>query len=725
QDVPPTREIGSIDASRVAYIKARRLRGNVFRGRIGRLFGRTMDLDGAKVDLSDPATLETFRTRYEEQLRTHRQQELSGHAPKVQAELVKLIRADNPDISDEDLKKELASDERKAEFNKRMAERMIGLVREEDAKIDTLATTGIEKNKLEQWKTAWRQMSKGRLLVGLGLTAAAFTGVGGAALVGVRAALGAASSYTATEAGLERHRILGIEKLNIGHRGLVDDLYKHTKGEANILREQVAALSKEDVAKELARLRVMRIEKGVTLADAGRDGKKTSVIVQALLEREGRILKQSVPETADEGEREQAFAKALTARLNAETTTRHTREEGLTDTERRNKMKRKGLAIGAAALTAGMIGRKLFTGDAEPAPAGGPETPTPEAPVPGPEAPGPDALDILKNTDVSKARSVWDVIEAKTQAVSQAMGDTIEGMKAVTGSEGRLTHVLDAIKDKIQSDPAEYGLPSDIDTVTAEQLKAFAGSDAFNQLMNESLTSKAIETSEILAAADLGEKAVSSIESHNAFYDAVVSHTPGVHFDQEMYNLMDSAREFGMDPAHATELIKEAHTAGVAPDAVMNVLHAAHEKGANFGGVMSMLHESSAATPAAVETAAGGIPSAEPLRAAAQKVYESLQGHENYTYDSRVTEFMAKNGMTIDPEKGVIMKDINGDGVSDKIFEIHYNQAGLAQVKMDVSGSGNLRMHVAGLDGKPIESLEITTDGNIVAGQSLTSVDSI
>ena len=81
--------------------------------------------------------------------------------------------------------------------------------------------------------------------------------------------------------------------------------------------------------------------------------------------------------------------------------------------------------------------------------------------------------------------------------------------------------------------------------------------------------------------------------------------------------------------------------------------------------------------------------------------------------------------MTIDPEKGVILKDINGDGVSDKIFEIQYDKAGLARVQMDVSGADHLRMQIAGVDGKPIESLEITPDGNVVAGQKLASAESI
>ncbi|MFA5029722.1 MAG: hypothetical protein WC518_03165 [Patescibacteria group bacterium] len=221
--------------------------------------------------------------------------------------------------------------------------------------------------------------------------------------------------------------------------------------------------------------------------------------------------------------------------------------------------------------------------------------------APGPEAPEKltefeQALEVVEGVEAKGSHTVWGVIEKKCEA---ALGSTVK--KAIESGqtypaelglpkdvdiskmtsealkklpvfrEGKITYLVDSIKDAVAKSPTEFGLPANIDHVTPEDLAKLAGNDKFNELVASTFFDpKTGDTGKVLqAAGKLSEKTLSQIESNNAYLRQVVGLVKGsgVSLDQSAYDLMGQAHEAGLEPGRAAEILSSG-VKGVAKEVV-------------------------------------------------------------------------------------------------------------------------------------------------------------
>lgn len=164
-------------------------------------------------------------------------------------------------------------------------------------------------------------------------------------------------------------------------------------------------------------------------------------------------------------------------------------------------------------------------------------------------APAIDSLsEKMSEVDGKNARHLWGLIEGKVNA---AIGESYGDLK---GSEGRMTYIVDAIKDRVAENPEEFGLPkgTNIDVLSKEQLLTLASSDEFDSQLAELLTDE--DHGLIKAAESLDESAVRNIESNNEFYRQNVSRLDDSGgLGQADYDLMDKMKsEAGQAAAQQT-----------------------------------------------------------------------------------------------------------------------------------------------------------------------------
>lgn len=164
------------------------------------------------------------------------------------------------------------------------------------------------------------------------------------------------------------------------------------------------------------------------------------------------------------------------------------------------------------------------------------------------EMTGKSGSEKMSEVDGKNARHLWGLIEGKVNAaIGESYGD-------IKGSEGRMTYIVDAIKDRVAENPEEFGLPkgTNIDVLSKEQLLTLASSDEFDSQLAELLTDE--DHGLIKAAESLDESAVRNIESNNEFYRQNVSRLDDSGgLGQADYDLMDKMKsEAGQAAAQQT-----------------------------------------------------------------------------------------------------------------------------------------------------------------------------
>lgn len=400
--IPTTPESGpSLDNLRDEYLKAKRLRGNAFRGLAGRLFGRKLAFGTEEMDFGGKKgaqDLEKVRQEYQLKLDQYRRGEIAALQNTLDAQLASgAITA--------------------AEYNAQMQTKIINLLEEEQSNIDNKSVSGIEKNTFEKMKTWWRQHGKARLGIGGLLFGAGVLTAGTGAAAGVvsaRVVLGGVGTYVGVEAALERYG------KTLGHVGMINEINK--KGPfatVAAVETYIAGLPNEDVKKEAARLRMLQVEKGVAL---GNLDSRFNNIVLAIIKRDNEMTAQEAMSTQNLEDPTLNFANRLSNRLALEINTRNATVEKEVDRERIKKMFRKTTAALAGGAVGWLIGGELF------------EKPD-VASAPISEA-GSESITYEPHT-VASGENLWKIIESDLDT-----HNTMVGL-----GEGARTHVVDALKD--------------------------------------------------------------------------------------------------------------------------------------------------------------------------------------------------------------------------------------------------------------------------------------
>ena len=411
-----------LDDLRDMYLNAKRKRGNVVRGMFGRLFGRTLNFRGTNMDFGGEqgaVDLERVRNEYQEGLSRHRTTELRT----LQADLS--VRVATGMVTP-------------AQANAEMQARIVGLLNEEQTNIDNQATQGIERNLFERLKTGFRRKVWTRMGVGLGLAGVASL-TGGTAVaagaIGTGAALGAAGTYVGVEAGLERW------SRTIGHRGglLADMRREVTRRRAmsptgHSVDMYIASIPANEIREEAARLRMLQVEKGVSI-DRLRTSGDTGEIAALIIRRDNELTAQEAMANAHLENPALGFAGMLSARLARETNCINTLIESEVDSERRKKMARKTIAMLAGGTVGWLTMGQLFKHPDLPTPPPAPHMPTMPGPVP-PMPPG----------TLSSGKHLWGMI-----ASNPDVHNNLSGLQP-----GAQTFFIDALKDKFaHMSPAE------------------------------------------------------------------------------------------------------------------------------------------------------------------------------------------------------------------------------------------------------------------------------
>lgn len=411
ENIPPTPESGlPLEESRDNYLKAKRLRGNVFRGKFGKLFGRTLNLGEEKMDFggrSGELELEKVRIEYQEGLSRHRTSELK----KFEDSLAERLK-----------KGEITAENIKAE----MQTKIIDLLTEEQKNIDERSVNGIEKNIFEKMKTKWRQHVWKRTGVAVALGVAAYLGTGGASVIGARAVMGGVGTYIGVESMLERwSKTLGHKSELMTQLGKFGKATKKFETTNENYKTFLAQLPPEEIKKEAARLRMLQVEKGISidkLAVSGDNGKMAAIII----DMDNELTAKEVMSVSNTENPNLGFADILSKKLSLEVNSRNELVESEIDKERIKKMKRKTIAVLAGATTGWLVGGKLLQHH--------PDAATPITP------PTPHEFHT-----VTSGENVWKIIE-----------HDLDSHKTMAGlGSGARTYTIDALKDRFAVMPKE------------------------------------------------------------------------------------------------------------------------------------------------------------------------------------------------------------------------------------------------------------------------------
>jgi len=419
KDIPGV-DIQELGQLRDAYLQAKRLRGNVARGRFGRFFGRVLNFGEREMDFGGEAgaqDLETVRREYQEILARYRNAELS----RLESQLSDRLERGEITMGD---------------YNAEISSKICSLLTEEDTNIDVRSSQGIERNLLEKMKTSWRQANKTRLGLGLLGTALAFTPMGATAgVVGARAALGGASTYVGVEASLERYSKL------IGHKGLVSEIGKSNSFVTEEgLYNYVWKLPIEDIRKEASRLRMLQVEKGVSISNLGSSGDIGGRIAEVILRRDNELTIREVVSGDGSEDISVRFADRLSERLSREINVKNITIESEVDRERLKKMVRKTISVLAGGAVGWLIGGKLFANS-------NPESDVlPEVHSASTESYSLDpGMEVFKHT-AGEGENTWKIIEAN-----------LDNRHLMDGlNPGQRTHVIDSLKDAFEKMSPEH-----------------------------------------------------------------------------------------------------------------------------------------------------------------------------------------------------------------------------------------------------------------------------
>ena len=161
----------------------------------------------------------------------------------------------------------------------------------------------------------------------------------------------------------------------------------------------------------------------------------------------------------------------------------------------------------------------------------------------------------MKAINGKDARHLWGLIEAKTGAMTNGLESVDPEFETLLSSEGRMTHIIDDIKDQLAKDPTAFGLKagSNIDNLTSADLQTIAQNENFNNLFAGMLE----ENSFADRAMDLSSEATANIEANNAYYETVAGKlSEGTKLDQQAYDVMTALRENGVAPDQAAGIIE-------------------------------------------------------------------------------------------------------------------------------------------------------------------------
>ena len=316
----------SLNDLRNKYLQAERLRGNGIRGFVGKIFGRKLDFNGKEMDFGGKEgaqDLEKVRVEYQICLAQYRNTELAKLSPDAPAE--------------------------------EKTQKMLDLMREEQVSIDRQAEDGIERNRLEKTKTWWRQHGVKRLGLSAGLMGGAFLVAGPVGFVATKTVLGTTGRYIGGQAALERYtKVLGDKS------GLIIDIRKEIARKAktgsaifNSLDTYIASIPPDKIRQEAARLRMLQVEKGVSLdrlAISGDDGN----IVALIMQRNNELIAQEAVKNARLNNNPAlAVPDALSNSLALQINSMHEMGEKEIDKNRRKKMVRNFLAAAVSVLPLG------------------------------------------------------------------------------------------------------------------------------------------------------------------------------------------------------------------------------------------------------------------------------------------------------------------------------------------------------------------------------------
>lgn len=338
------RETIPLSESRLRYLKALKLRGNIIRGKVGEIvLGRTMEFDGKEVNLSGnqgEEILEKLAEQYEQGLNEYRQKEIRD-----------LLNERKEDISDVDK-------------NHKVQMKILDLLQEEQNLIDDAVLNKFEETFSEKFRRRWWRSKKAtwaRIGGGLTLSAAsaglALTGVGAVGILGARTLLGGTGTYFMTEGMLERTKW-------IGHKGLTDKIYKKYNGNLRAISDVLESgeYSDEEIRNEAARLRMLQIEKGTRIDSSYHKEKPQREVIALILKQERRIIANSALERNEAGEKKEAIVMdELLGKLDREIKEGNYLLNDAEEDERDRKMIRKILSATAGSLVGGIVGSKAIT----------------------------------------------------------------------------------------------------------------------------------------------------------------------------------------------------------------------------------------------------------------------------------------------------------------------------------------------------------------------------
>jgi len=258
-----------------------------------------------------------------------------------------------------------------------LQEKALSLLGEEDKRFDAFAGE-LDKGIWTKFTNRWQRHPGARMAIGAGLSISGFL-TGGAGILAARAVWSGTGAMVGVEGAIERY------SKTLGQKGLVDELYVKAKyPHGKMIRSQVGSIvdtdrptsepdmlstsgaldhvSHEDVTQEMARLRMLRELKGISLESAGRKGETTAVVVRELKREEERVRREKIKERL-EANPDRASSRVIVGLelldfMQEESKAMESLIEDENDRERVKSIKRKAVAV-AAGLTVGMfVGRK-------------------------------------------------------------------------------------------------------------------------------------------------------------------------------------------------------------------------------------------------------------------------------------------------------------------------------------------------------------------------------
>ncbi|MFA4880325.1 MAG: hypothetical protein WC650_01705 [Candidatus Doudnabacteria bacterium] len=413
------------------------------------------------------------------------------------------------------------------ELKTKIVEKLLEEYNKEEGEREKLIE-GREKGLGQRFKEWWRRHPKARMLVGYGLTGASVGSMLSGQLWLTPWFIGARAAFAGTGAALGTEGMLSRYSKTLGEKGLVNELVKFSKEEKaklkkikdkgeqekarqKMINDNVAKVSPENLAREMARVKTLQEKKGVKLENIGPYG----AVLLALRAREQELLKKRMTEAMEKGEKtkEDLLFEAINSGLEKEAREMDKNVEGAGEAERKKAIKRWVFSSSAGAITAGLTAWWGFSRLGEISGkgkiAGGAAHAKTALGLPAPEGLATD-FEVI----AGKGDSVWKMAK---RALAEKYGSRFTNL-----DEARRTYVIDAIKDKIAKNPARFGL-TDIDKVKIGQKIDFGGLIKNNSIM-EGIFGK---------AGRLTGEQVENILNNNETVQEFHRLHPGTHLDSE------------------------------------------------------------------------------------------------------------------------------------------------------------------------------------------------